>query len=144
MPVSEAKAGTRPEANHIYVIPPRCYLSISDGVLQTQPRPEHGRNLPVDSFLQALPQTRAASPFGVVLSGVASDGTLGLRAIRAVGGATFAQEAGTATYDGMPAMAAGVVDLCCRPPESPAAWRPSPGIPASCWNRAPNNQRKWS
>ena len=52
MPVSEVKGETRAEANHVYVIPPRCNLSISDGVLHTPPRPASGRNMPIDSFLQ--------------------------------------------------------------------------------------------
>ena len=92
MPVSEVKGETRAEANHVYVIPPRCNLGISDGVLQTPPRPASGRNMPIDSFLRALAADRGSKALGVVLSGTASDGTLGLQAIKAAGGITFAQE----------------------------------------------------
>ena len=62
-------------------------------------------------------QTAAARPLGVVLSGTASDGTLGLQAIKAAGGITFAQEMRTAKFDGMPrsAIAAGVVDFVLPP-----------------------------
>ena len=42
MPVCEVKGETRAEANHVYVIPPRCNLGISDGVLHTPPRPTSG------------------------------------------------------------------------------------------------------
>jgi two-component system, chemotaxis family, CheB/CheR fusion protein len=117
MPVSEVRGATRAEANHVYVIPPRCNLGISDGILQTPPRPERGRNLPVDSFLSALAADRGNKAIGVVLSGTASDGTLGLRAIKAAGGITFAQERQTAKFDSMPAsaIAAGVVDFVLPP-----------------------------
>ena len=117
MPVSEVKGETRTEANHVYVIPPRCNLSISDGLLQTAARPESGRNMPVDAFLRALAADRGSKALGVVLSGTASDGTLGLRAVKSAGGATLVQDLGSATYDGMPrsAIAAGVADYVLTP-----------------------------
>jgi len=117
MPVSEAKGETRAEANHVYVIPPRCNLGFSRGVLRTSPRPDSGRNMPIDSFLRALAADQGSKALGVVLSGTASDGTLGLQAIKAAGGITFAQEVRTAKYEGMPrsAIAAAVVDYVLPP-----------------------------
>jgi two-component system CheB/CheR fusion protein len=117
MPVSEVKGETHVEANRVYVIPPRCNLSISHGVLQTPPRPTSGRNMPIDDFLRDLAADRGRRALGVVLSGTASDGTLGLRAIKAAGGVTFAQEVRTAKFDSMPssAIAAGVVDFILPP-----------------------------
>jgi two-component system CheB/CheR fusion protein len=117
MPVAEVKGDTRAEANHVYVIPPGSNLSISSGVLQTAPRPAGGRNMPIDSFLRALAADRGSKALGVVLSGTATDGTLGLRAIQAAGGVTFAQEMRTAKFDNMPrsAIEAGVVDFVLPP-----------------------------
>ena len=117
MPVSEVKGETRAEANHVYVIPPEFNLGISGGVLQTLPRPDSGRNMPVDSFLEALAADCGRHAIGVILSGNATDGTLGLQAIKAAGGTTFAQETGTAKCDGMPksAIASGVVDFVLPP-----------------------------
>jgi two-component system CheB/CheR fusion protein len=117
MPVSEVNGETRIEANRIYVIPPRRNLSIMGGVLQTPARPESGLNMPVDAFLRALAADRGSQAIGVVLSGTASDGTLGLQAIKAAGGATFAQDMETAKFGGMPAsaIAAGVVDFVLPP-----------------------------
>lgn len=117
MPVSEVRGETRAEANHLYVIAPRCNLGISNGVLQTPPRPVGGRNMPIDSFLCALAADRGCKALGVVLSGAASDGTLGLQAIKAADGITFAQELRTAKFDSMPgsAIAAGVVDFVLPP-----------------------------
>ena len=117
MPVSEVKGETRTEPNHVYVIPPRCNLGILDGVLETPPRPATGRNLPIDSFLRALAADRGSRAAGIVLSGTASDGTLGLQAIKAAGGITFVQDMGTAKFDSMPrsAIAAGVADFVLPP-----------------------------
>ena len=117
MPVSELKGETRAKADHVYVIPPRYNLTILDGILQTPPRPDRGRNMPIDSFFRALAADYGSKTAGVVLSGTASDGTQGLQAIKAAGGITFAQEMGSAKFDSMPrsAIAAGVADFVLPP-----------------------------
>ena len=117
MPVAEVKGDTRAQANRVYVIPPRCNLGISDGVLHTPPRPAGGRNMPIDAFFRALAEDRGSQALGVILSGTASDGTLGLQAIKAAGGTTFAQEMQTAKCNGMPrsAIDSGVVDYVLPP-----------------------------
>jgi len=73
--------------------------------------------MPIDSFLRGLAADRGSKSLGVILSGTASDGTLGLQAIKAEGGITFAQEMRTAKFDGMPrsAIAAGVADFVLPP-----------------------------
>ena len=40
----------------------------------------------IDGFLESLAKDRGSLAFGVILSGTASDGTIGLRAIKAEGG----------------------------------------------------------
>jgi two-component system CheB/CheR fusion protein len=117
MPVLEVQDETRPEANHVYVIPPRFNLSISDGILHTPPRQETGINLPIDTFFRSLAADQGSKALGVVLSGTASDGTFGLQAIKGAGGVTFAQDKRTAKFDGMPgsAIAAGAVDFVLPP-----------------------------
>ncbi|HSB15258.1 MAG TPA: CheR family methyltransferase, partial [Bryobacteraceae bacterium] len=117
MPVAEVRGDILAEANHVHVIPPGRNLAISGGVLHTTPRVDAGRNVPIDVFLEYLARDRGAKAIGVVLSGTASDGTLGLRAIKAAGGTTFVQEIGSAKFDGMPrsAIAAGVADFVLPP-----------------------------
>ncbi len=119
MPVAEVAGDTRAEANHVYVIPPQCNLGIASGVLHTPPRLNGGRNMPIDSFLHTLAEDRGSKAFGVVLSGTGSDGTIGLQAIKAAGGITFAQEKRSAKFDAMPgsAIAAGGVDFVLPPGE---------------------------
>ncbi len=117
MPVAEVTGETLTVADHVYVIPPQSNLTISHGILHTLPRADSGPNMPVDSFLRALAADRGARAIGVVLSGTASDGTLGLQAVKAAGGITFAQERVSAKFDSMPAsaIAAGVVDYVLPP-----------------------------
>jgi len=113
IPVAEVEDGTHAEANHAYVIPSRFNLSVSGGVLRTTPRPDSGRNLPIDGFLCSLAADQGSKAIGVLLSGTGSDGTLGLQAIKEAGGSTFAQDRLTAKFPNMPesAIAAGVVDF---------------------------------
>ncbi len=116
MPVEEATHGATVEANRVYVIPPARLLSVSDGVLELTPRdsPRHVRV--VDHFLESLANDLHEYAIGVVLSGTATDGTLGLESIKAMGGTTFAQDS-TAQHDGMPrsAIESGCVDFVLPP-----------------------------
>ena len=116
MSVLEVNADTTLEPNRVYVMGNGVRLSMTDGQLRAEER-ESGRNLPIDYFLRSLAQTRRSMAIGVVLSGTASDGTLGLKAVKAEGGVTFAQEPSTSKFDGMPrsAIAAGVVDFVLPP-----------------------------
>jgi len=117
MPVREVTNNLRVEANSVYVIPPNTNLTIVGGVLKLQRR-QHTRTptRSIDAFLESLAQDRRERAIGVILSGTASDGTLGLEAIKAEGGITFAQNE-SARYDSMPrsAVAAGCVDFVLRP-----------------------------
>lgn len=119
MPVREVTNNLRVEPNHVYVIPPNTSLSISQGILKLEPRPP-GRTptRSIDTFFESLAEDQRECAIGVILSGTATDGTLGLEAIKAEGGITFAQDQ-SARYDSMPrsAVAAGCVDFVLKPQE---------------------------
>ncbi len=117
MPVAEVKDGMRLEPDHIYVSPPNYGLALLHGVLHLLPRDGHGKHLPIDDFMRSLADDQKNNAIGVILSGTASDGTLGLKDIKAAGGITFAQSEGSAEYGGMPhsAIAAGHVDFILTP-----------------------------
>ena len=93
MPVFEAKNSMPLEANHAYVIPPDMDMSVTGGKLALQKMQGPGsRHLPVDYFFRSLSQERGNRAIGVILSGTATDGTLGAEAIKSEGGITFAQD----------------------------------------------------
>ena len=118
MPVSEARNGQEVERNHVYVIPPKADIGIRNGILEIVVRRKtEGRYLPVDNFLSSLAEDRHGSAIGVILSGTGSDGTIGLKAIKAEGGITFAQDEESSKHHGMPgsAIAAECVDSVLPP-----------------------------
>jgi two-component system CheB/CheR fusion protein len=116
MPVLAAQDGMVMEADHVYVIPPNASLTTADGMLLLVPRPI-GHQMPIDVFFRSLAEAEGSNAIGVILSGTASDGTLGLQAIKAEGGITFSQDEKSAKYDGMPrsAIATGCVDFVLPP-----------------------------
>lgn len=118
MPVAEVTADVRVEPNRVYVIPPSKGLVLVDGLLTLVPRSSTGSaHLPIDSFLKTLAEVQGSLAIGVILSGMGSDGTLGLQAIEAEGGIAFAQEPSSAKYEPMPrsAIEAGGVDFVLTP-----------------------------
>jgi two-component system CheB/CheR fusion protein len=124
IPVLEITDDIKVQPDHIYIIPSNKMLLANDGILQLSPRPEKGknqRNLPIDLFFNSLAEVHQSYAIGVVLSGTASDGTQGLKAIKEQGGLTFAQDEESAAYEGMPhsAMMAGVVDFILPPEKIP-------------------------
>ena len=103
MPVVQAMDQTAVLPDHVYVIPPNREMAILNGVLQISlPQQPRGQRLPIDAFLRSLADDQAENAIGVILSGTASDGTLGLRAILGAGGICMVQEPASARYDGMP------------------------------------------
>src|SRR5579872_2751881 len=119
MPVREVQGDTIVEPDHVYVTPASNNLRIENGVLRAVARPTATgvRNMAIDDFLESLAKERGNLAFGIILSGTASDGTLGLKAIKTEGGITLAQEPNSAKFDGMPssAIAAGAVDFVLTP-----------------------------
>ncbi len=114
MPVVQITDRTRITPNSVYVIPPNRDLSILHGVLHLLAKSKGpGLHLPIDSFLRSLAADQRERSLGVILSGMGSDGTLGLRAIKEQGGAVFVQAPASAKFDSMPrsAIAAGLADV---------------------------------
>ena len=104
MPVAEVEEGMTVEPNHVYVIP------------RTRLASRWRNTCPSITFFTSLTADRGNRAIGEILSGTASDGTVGLKATKSEGGITFAQDIKSAKYDGMPrnAIVAGCVDSSCR------------------------------
>ena len=122
MPVLQVKDRMKVEPDHVYVIPPNNDLSLLHGVLHLlPPASPRGLRLPIDFFFRSLADDRQDRSVGVILSGMGSDGTLGLRAIKEKAGAVFVQAPTSAKFDGMPrsAIDAGLADVIAPVEELP-------------------------
>ncbi|NVD72721.1 PAS domain-containing protein [Duganella sp. BJB1802] len=131
MPVQEAEDGMPVEADHVYVIPPNRDLSFDGENFAVLPASGvRGHRFPIDSFFKALAARCREQAVAIVFSGMGSDGTAGLAAVREAGGLTMAQLPSSARFDPMPisAIAAGVVDIVALPGEMAAHV-------AEWWNR---------
>lgn len=104
--------------NNVYVIPTDKIIQVTDGHIKLLPRPQNSSLISIDVLFASLAQTHKKNVIGVILSGNASDGTEGLKAIKHAGGITFAQD-DSAQANSMPqsAIAAGVVDFVLSPEE---------------------------
>ena len=114
MPVLQVTDRLKIEPDTVYVIPPNKDMSILKGVLHLfAPIAPRGLRLPIDFFFRSLADDLQERSLGVILSGMGSDGTLGLRAIKEAAGVVFVQAPGSAKFDGMPrsAMDAGLADV---------------------------------
>ena len=113
MQVAEASDGCRLAADHVYIIPPGRYMSVSDGALHLSAPPGHqGVRLPFDHLLASLARGYGPQTIAVILSGTGADGSVGLAALSSAGGTIIAQSPEEAEYAGMPqnAIATGLVD----------------------------------
>ncbi|HEX5058898.1 MAG TPA: chemotaxis protein CheB [Kofleriaceae bacterium] len=121
--VIEAGDGTPVQPEHVYVIPPGKDMSLLHGSLHLLPQASaRGRVLPIDFFFRSLAQDQGERSIGVILSGMGTDGTLGLRAVKEAAGATFVQSPDSAKFDSMPrsAIDAGLADVVAAVEELPA------------------------
>ena len=114
MPVVEITDGLAVRPDTVYVIPPNHDLSLLHGTLHLlEPHAPRGLRLPIDYFFRSLAADLKELAIGVVLSGMGSDGTLGLRAIKEKGGLVVVQDPATAKFEGMPqsALTTGLAEI---------------------------------
>ncbi len=115
IPVQVVKDGLIVEPDHVYVIPPGATMTIEKQVLKITSK---GKSLkPIDTFFVSLAEDLKSQSIGIILSGTGSDGTEGLKAIKAQGGITFAQTPDSAQYGDMPqsAISAEATDFVLSP-----------------------------
>ena len=120
--VRQARDGMTVEPNCAYVIPPNQDMAISQGALRLfEPAAARGLRLPIDFFFRSLAEDRHDRSVGVVLSGMGTDGTLGVRAIKEKAGLVLAQEPGSAKFEGMPrsVIDGGLADIVAPAQELP-------------------------
>ena len=114
LPVTQVMDTVALEPNHVYVIPPNANLNTIDTHLRLSKLEERRQErAPIDHFFRTLAATHDGHGIAVVLTGTGSDGTLGVKEIKARGGLVIVQDPNEAEFDGMPrsAIATGLVDL---------------------------------
>jgi two-component system CheB/CheR fusion protein len=114
VPVLQVTDAVTIERDHVYVISPRLEFQLENGTLRVTPAEIGARvNTAIDKFLRALGDVHRERAIGVVMSGMGTDGALGLRRIKERGGVTFAQTPEEAEFDSMPlsAITEGAVDF---------------------------------
>jgi two-component system CheB/CheR fusion protein len=123
MKVVQASDGIKVKPNFVYVIPPNKSMSILKGTLHLfKPVEIRGLRLPIDIFFHALADDRKDRSIGIILSGMGSDGSLGLKAIKEKSGIALVQEPTSAKFDSMPrsAIEAVIADVVAPADELPA------------------------
>ncbi len=123
MKVFQATDRLKVNPNCVYVIPPNKSLSLLHGALHLfDPVESRGLRLPVDIFFRSLADDRQEKSIGVILSGMGSDGSLGLKAIKEKNGIVLVQSPDSAKFDGMPrsAIEAVIADSIAPAEELPA------------------------
>lgn len=123
-PVQQVTETVPLDVNNVYVIPPNANLSAIDTHLRLSKLEEQRRErAPIDHFFRTLANTHDVHAIGVILTGTGSDGTLGLKQIKAKGGLIIVQDPNEAEFDGMPqsAIATGLVDRVLPVAEIPQA-----------------------
>ena len=122
MTVLQAVDQVKVKPDHVYVIPPNKSLSILNGLLHLfDPVESKGLRLPVDIFFRSLAEERGDKSIGIILSGMGSDGSLGIKSIKEKNGIVVVQDPENAKFDGMPRSAIDAVnpDIVARAEELP-------------------------
>lgn len=110
MKVQQASDRLKAKPNCVYVIPPNKSMSLLNGALYLfDPVESRGLRLPIDIFFRSLADDRQEKSIGIILSGMGSDGSLGLKAIKEKNGIVLVQDTASAKFDGMPRSAAEAV-----------------------------------
>lgn len=123
MKVLQATDRLKVKPNCVYVIPPNKSMSLLNGALHLfDPAERRGLRLPIDFFFRSLALDMEGRSIGIILSGMGSDGTLGLKSIKEKNGVVLVQSPGSAKFDGMPysATEAVIADIVAPAEELPA------------------------
>jgi two-component system CheB/CheR fusion protein len=122
MKVFQAADHLKVKPNIVYVLPPNKSISILKGILYLfSPVETRGLRLPIDTFFRSLADDRQGKSIGIILSGMGSDGSLGVKAIKEHHGTVLVQDPTTAKFDGMPgsAIAAVTADIIAAAEDLP-------------------------
>ncbi|MDF2435888.1 MAG: Chemotaxis protein CheR [Bacteroidota bacterium] len=120
MKVRQALDGEVIQKNCVYIIPPAKDISILNGrLLLLEPSKPRGFRMPIDFFFQSLGQDQRDRSAAIILSGMGSDGELGIKVIKEFLGLAIVQDPGSTEFNSMPlaSISTGFVDYVLQPEE---------------------------
>ncbi len=122
--VVQAENAMKVKCNQVYLIPSDKFMTIRKGSLYlTNKEKIRGPHLTINKFFNSLALDYGKKAIGIVLSGLGSDGTEGVKAIKNAGGMVIARDPETSEFGSMPshAIATGLVDFVLEPAQMPVA-----------------------
>ena len=105
-------------SNHVYLIPNDKFMTIKDNKLYLSEKGKiQGPHLTINRFFNSLAKDCGKKAIGIILSGLGSDGTEGIKSIKKAGGMVIARDPETSEFSSMPsnAIATGMVDFVLEP-----------------------------
>jgi two-component system chemotaxis response regulator CheB len=123
--VKQAEEGDELSPGTVHIAPPNKHLLVNpDGTLTlAQSELVHFVRPSADLLFESVAASYKERAIAVVLTGTGSDGTMGVQAIKKMGGTVIAQDEATAEFFGMPgaAIQTGNVDFVLPLKEIPSA-----------------------
>ena len=102
IPIEYVKENTKLENNRIYLIPPKNFISITDGIFHLEDRNDKAtQHAPIDLFFTSLAENYQNDAIAIILSGSGTDGTHGAQKVFENGGLVITQD-DTAEFASMP------------------------------------------
>ena len=110
-----------PEPNTVYVKMPEVDVEVDSFTLRTRLRATDPDTLylPIDKLFFSLAKSRGEDAIAIILSGMGTDGSRGLKEIKSHGGLVLVQRPDSAQFDGMPraALRQRLADVVLPPAE---------------------------
>ncbi len=122
MRVFAIEDGMKLAAGSVYVVPSNNDVGIISDTLQLiEPIEKYGFRLPIDYFLKTLAVDQKEKAVCIILSGMGTDGTLGLKVIKEQLGMVMVHDPESSKFDGMPqsAIGTGLADYVLPPEKMP-------------------------
>jgi two-component system CheB/CheR fusion protein len=123
IPITRVTEQVHAEPDNVYVVSPNHHLTMMDGVIKVSPNALEGdRRAPIDMFFRSLARSHGPRAICVVLSGTGANGSMGLKAVKEMGGAAFVQSPREAEFNEMPrnSIATDLVDEVLKVEDIPS------------------------
>ncbi len=112
MKVIQAREKLPIKPRYVYIIPPKKNIAILDQLIHLSSF-KNNKHVPltIDFFFESLAETQKSKSIGIILSGMGSDGSLGVKAIKEKNGFVLVQDPKDAKFDSMPLSAINTINV---------------------------------